>query len=131
MVARSLYVIKKDGRREVFQREKLLAGIRKACEKCPLPAGTLEQTVDEIESELFSLGWAEVPISRIGDLLMERLRRLDQIAYIRFASVYRRFADLAELKQEVEALSGPVGQLAQLPLLPQNPAPRRGVPKKV
>ncbi len=100
----NLLVIKKDQRREEFNREKLGAGIRKACEKRPLPAGTIEKIVDEIESELLSLGKPEVPSSVVGERVMERLKKLDHIAYIRFASVYRAFADLGSLKQEVDTL---------------------------
>ena len=122
--SRSLFVIKKDGRREEFQREKLLGGIRKACEKCPLPAGTLEKTVDDIENELYRLGRIEVSSSRIGDMVMERLKVLDHIAYIRFASVYRQFADLATLKREVDSLGGPIARPAQLPLIPATSPPR-------
>lgn len=123
VTSRTLFIIKKDGRREEFQREKLLTGFRKACEKRPLPAGTLEKTVDEIESELYQMGRAEVPSSRIGDMVMERLKTLDHIAYIRFASIYRQFTDLATLKREVDSLSVPAGRPAQLPLIPASPPP--------
>ena len=122
-MARSLYVIKRDGRREPFQREKLLTGVRKACEKRPLPTGTLEKMVDDIEGELYRLGKEEVPSPALGDMVMDRLKNLDHIAYIRFASVYRRFTDLSDLKQEVDSLVGtPVP--TQLPLLP-GPPPRQ------
>ncbi len=100
----SLFVIKKDGRREEFNREKLLSGIRKACEKRPLPTGSIEKLVDDIEAELYQSGKAEVPSSTIGDMVMEKLKVLDNIAYIRFASVYRQFADITALKQEVDNL---------------------------
>ena len=121
--ARSLYVIKKDGRREPFQREKLLTGVRKACEKRPLPTGTLEKMVDDIEGELYRLGKEEIPSQALGDMVMERLKSLDHIAYIRFASVYRQFTDLSDLKQAVDSLAGaPVP--TQLTLLP-GPPPRR------
>lgn len=123
----SLFVIKKDKRREEFNRAKLLAGIRKACEKRPLPTGTVEKLVDDIEAELYRMGKAEVASSIIGDMVMERLRKSDHIAYIRFASVYRDFADISMLKQEVDTLArdeeGTVRQGSQLPLLPrQEPA---------
>ncbi|MDO8491317.1 MAG: transcriptional regulator NrdR, partial [Dehalococcoidia bacterium] len=116
----SLLVIKKDQRREDFNREKLALGIRKACEKRPLPDGTIERVVDEIESELFQMGKAEVPSSVVGEMVMQRLKSLDHIAYIRFASVYRQFADIDSLKKEVDTLAG-IGSLpvAQLPLLPK------------
>jgi transcriptional repressor NrdR len=105
----------------------LLAGIRKACEKRPLPIGTVEKLVDDIEAELYRIGKSEVASSLIGDMAMEKLRRLDHIAYIRFASVYRDFADITMMKQEVDTLAmgeeGAVRQGSQLPLLPmQEPA---------
>ncbi len=121
----SLLVLKKDGRREEFDREKLLTGIRKACDKRPLAAGTVERIVDEIEMELYQSGHAEVPSAAIGDLVMAKLKKTDQIAYIRFASVYREFQDITKLKEEVDNLAG--SSLAtpadQLPLLPVNEMP--------
>ena len=101
----SLYVIKKDGRREEFNRAKLTTGIRKACEKRPLPMGTIERMVDDIEAELQQLGRSEVPTSMIGEMVIQRLRETDHIAYIRFASVYRPFADIQSLRDELEALA--------------------------
>ena len=117
----SLFVVKKDNRREEFNREKLLGGIRKACEKRPLPTGTVDKLVDDIEAELYQLGKLEIPSDIIGDMVMERLKKLDQIAYIRFASVYRDFADISALMQELDTLvsseaSAPA--TSQLPLLP-------------
>jgi transcriptional repressor NrdR len=100
----SLFVIKKDKRREEFSRDKLLAGIRKACEKRPLPTGAIEKLVDEIEAELYQLGKVEITGAIIGDMVMERLKSLDYIAYIRFASVYREFTDITALKQEIDNL---------------------------
>lgn len=117
-----LYVIKRDGRREPFNREKLLSGVRKACEKRPLPAGALEALVSDVETVVSTLGKPEVPSSVIGDLVMERLRDLDKIAYIRFASVYRSFADVEDLRQELENLVRPQGPRRlpnQLALLPE------------
>ena len=101
----SLYVIKKDGRREEFNRPKLTTGIRKACEKRPLPMGSIERMVDDIEAELQQLGRSEVATSMIGEMVMQRLRETDHIAYIRFASVYRPFADIQSLRDELEALA--------------------------
>jgi transcriptional repressor NrdR len=116
----SLFVIKKDERREEFDRNKLLSGIRKACEKRPLPTGAIEKLVDDIEAELYRLGKAEIAGELIGDMVIERLKRLDHIAYIRFASVYREFADITTLKQEVDTLlSGVETSPSQLPLLPE------------
>lgn len=100
-----IFVIKKDGRREEFSRDKLLLGIRKACEKRPLPTGAIDKLVDTIEAELYKVGKSEVSSSYIGDLVMEGLKKLDHIAYIRFASVYREFADIGDLKEEVDSLA--------------------------
>jgi len=123
----NLFVIKKDQRREEFNKNKLLTGIRKACEKRPLPTGAVDKLADDIETELYQQGKAEIPSRVIGDMVMERLKSLDYIAYIRFASVYREFTDITRLKQEVDTLlsneakesrpSG-TGRTSQLPLLP-------------
>jgi transcriptional repressor NrdR len=115
-------VIKKDNRREEFNRDKLLTGIRKACEKRPLPTGTIDKIVDNIEVALYRLGKTEVPSSIVGDMVMEKLQELDHIAYIRFASVYREFTDIAALKQAVDTLvdtEAKVPPAGQLPLLSQ------------
>ena len=116
----NFFVVKKDGRREQFNRDKLSSGIRKACEKRPLPTGAIDKLIDNIEAELYQTGKAEVPSSLIGDLVMEGLKILDHIAYIRFASVYREFDDIGALKQAVDNLAtGEVMTPAnQLPLLP-------------
>lgn len=117
----SVFVIKKDGRREEFSRAKLALGLRKACEKRPIPIGAVDKLVDNIEAKLYHLGKAEVPSSLIGDLVMEGLEGLDHIAYIRFASVYREFADIGDLKQEVDNLAegkATTPPANQLPLLP-------------
>ena len=100
----NIFAVKKDGRREEFNRDKLFLRIRKACEKRPLPTGAIDKLVDDIEAELYKQGKNEVPSSLVGDLVMEGLRKLDHIAYIRFASVYREFADITSLKQEVDTL---------------------------
>jgi transcriptional repressor NrdR len=107
LASASLLVAKKDGRREEFSREKLLAGLRKACEKRPLPAGAIEATADAVEAELRRSGAPEVPSDQIGELVMAHLRELDQIAYIRFASVYRQFADIDDVQAELERLATP------------------------
>ena len=118
----SVCVIKKDQRREEFDRNKLLTGISKACEKRPLPAGTIDKLVDDIEADLYHMGRAEVPSTVIGDVVMGRLKSLDHIAYIRFASVYREFADITTLKQEIDTLVGSQAETphpaSQLPLHP-------------
>jgi len=117
----SIFVVKKDGRREEFNRDKLFLGIRKACEKRSLPTGAIDKLVDNIEAELYNpeTSSGEVPSSLIGDLVMEGLRKLDHIAYIRFASVYREFTDIGELKQAVDNLAGGgvTTAASQLPLL--------------
>jgi transcriptional repressor NrdR len=95
-------VVKKDGRREKFDRQKVLSGLLKACEKRPVPMARLAEIVDEVESRLAESAEREISTTIIGEALMERLRALDKIAYVRFASVYRDFQDieafLAELK---------------------------------
>ena len=115
-------VVKKDDAREEFDRDKIVSGVRKACEKRPIPSGAIEALADGVEQAVYAQGKAEVPSSYIGELVMERLRALDHIAYIRFASVYRAFADVDELEQELEALKAgwrrpdvPSDQLALLP----------------
>ena len=99
-----LMVIKQDGRREAFDRQKLMSGIVKACAKRPVPMEAIESVVDEIEMELHTMAKSEVDSQRIGQMLMERLRILDDVAYVRFASVYRRFADLDSLAIEIQRL---------------------------
>lgn len=101
---RSLYIIKKDGRREEFDREKLFSGIRKACEKCSMPTGTIEKLVENIETDVYSLGKTEIPSSYIGKSVINKLSEVDPIAYIRFASVYYEFSDIAVFKQAVDSL---------------------------
>ena len=127
-----LLVAKKDGRREEFSRDKILLGVRKACEKRPIPLGAIEALVDDVEERAHALGKAEVPTRFIGELVMERLRDLDDVAYIRFASVYRAFRDVEDLKEELASLERtrtPTTSNQQLPLLPtealEGAAPQR------
>ena len=101
---RNLYVIKKDGRREEFDREKLFSGIRKACEKRPMPTGAIDKLVESIETELYSTGKAEIPSALIGKVAVSKLADVDHIAYIRFASVYYEFSDISTLKHAVDTL---------------------------
>jgi transcriptional repressor NrdR len=102
--AARLVVVKRDGNRQEFDREKLASGLRKALTRRPVPDDAAEQAADAIEAELRAEGATEVPSSRVGVLAMEKLRELDQIAYIRFASVYQSFDDLEDLKREVDSL---------------------------
>jgi transcriptional repressor NrdR len=114
----ALFIVKKDGRREEFSREKLLGGLRTACEKRPLRAGAVEAVAQEIEGKLYQAGAPEIASSVVGELVMERLSVLDPIAYVRFASVYRQFADVDALREDLEAmLSGRRPAGAQLPLI--------------
>ena len=104
--AHAFYVVKKDGRREEFDPQKLASGIRKACEKRPLPTGSVDKLVNSIEESLLSSGRAEVSSTAIGDVVMAQLADLDHIAYIRFASIYREFKDIGALKDALDSLSG-------------------------
>ncbi|RKZ21410.1 transcriptional regulator NrdR [bacterium] len=99
-----LIVIKRDGRREPFEREKLLQGIRIACRKRPVSEDKIEEMVDEIEQALWELGKTEVSSREIGKEVMKRLRKLDEVAYVRFASVYREFKDVEEFVKEIKKL---------------------------
>lgn len=97
-------VVKKDGQRQRFDSKKLLQGLLKACEKRPVPVSKLEEIVEEIEAELQDRSDKEMGASEIGQLVMERLKDLDKVAYVRFASVYREFKDVLEFKKELEVL---------------------------
>ena len=99
-----LYVIKKDGTREEFSRDKLLRGILRACEKRPIPIEELETLVNEIEKELRSVVQSEVPSREIGEMVMKRLYDIDDVAYVRFASVYRQFKDIHVFLQELSEM---------------------------
>jgi transcriptional repressor NrdR len=97
-------VVKKDGRREPFDRGKILSGLKKACSKRPVAVEVMERAVDQIERELEEAGEKEIPSSRIGDAVMAALRDIDEVAYVRFASVYRSFRDADELMDEIKSL---------------------------
>ncbi|HHV62295.1 MAG TPA: transcriptional repressor NrdR [Firmicutes bacterium] len=99
-----LTVVKKDGRREPFDRNKILAGLLKACEKRPVPVARLEELVDHVERALKGKLEREVSSSEIGEMVMERLRDVDEVAYVRFASVYRQFKDIDRFMQELQKL---------------------------
>ena len=102
----SLMVIKKDSRREPFDRKKILAGIMKACEKRPISVEKMEETVTQVERAIQKKSDREVSSSRIGELVMEKLKNLDDVAYVRFASVYRQFRDVGEFMVELKDMLG-------------------------
>lgn len=97
-------VVKRDGRRETFSREKIISGIVKALEKRPVSMGTVSEMADDIEKEIRSKSFEETPTSEIGEMIMKRLHELDQVAYVRFASVYRKFEDVSDFVDEVKSM---------------------------
>lgn len=97
-------VVKKDGRREVFDRDKVLGGLKKACEKRPVSITNLEKIVSRIEYSLLERGDREIRAAEVGEIVMDELRKLDEIAYVRFASVYRQFKDINEFMAELKDL---------------------------
>jgi transcriptional repressor NrdR len=99
-----LYVIKKDGRREKFEIKKLETGIERAFEKLPVPQDKIKKIINEIEEQIRKLGKKEIKSSIIGEIIMKKLKKTNNIAYIRFASVYRQFKDIKEFKQEIKGL---------------------------
>jgi transcriptional repressor NrdR len=98
-------VVKKDGRRETFDRQKILSGLRKACDKRAVSLDQLESILDSVERELVDTGDKEVDAGRIGERVMQELRKLDDVAYVRFASVYRSFKDIGEFMAELESVA--------------------------
>jgi transcriptional repressor NrdR len=105
-----IIVVKNDGTRELFNREKLLAGLYRACEKTPVTSLHLERLVSDIEQELYACGEQEVTSGKIGEMVMGRLALLNEVAYVRFASVYRRFKDIAGFERElIQIREGKVG----------------------
>ena len=123
-----LHVIKRDGRREAFDRLKMLTGMLRACEGRPVPREVLERTAAEIERELLEGRGADVSSREIGDRVIERLRRMDDVAYVRFTSVYRRVGDVDRLVEEIQRLKARKqleaelqAQIELLPLSPQHP----------
>ena len=101
-----LVVVKKDGSRQSFDRSKILGGLIKACEKRPVPLETLEKAVTDIEQKLLGSMEREIPSERVGELVMEQLKTIDQVAYVRFASVYRQFQDIDSFMAELNKLLG-------------------------
>lgn len=100
----ALMVVKKDGRREPFERAKVVAGLRIACRKRPVPTDAIEKVVDDLEQRLQARGEREVSSSEIGEELMRALQALDEVAYVRFASVYRQFRDMREFRSALDKL---------------------------
>lgn len=98
-------VVKKDGRRETFDRQKVLGGLRRACDKRAVPLAQLEQIVDRIERELIDSGDKEITAHAVAERVMTNLRALDPVAYVRFASVYRQFKDIDEMRTEIDQLA--------------------------
>lgn len=99
-----IMVVKKDGRREAFDSDKILFGVRKACEKRPIPSGAVDKLVDEVVKEVFNSLEQEVPSHNIGEMIMARLKTLDEVAYVRFASVYKQFRDINTFMVELKKL---------------------------
>jgi len=99
-----LVVVKNDGTRQLFSRTKLLAGLYRACEKTPVTSIQLEQLVNDVEQQLYACADTEVPSGKIGELVMEGLPALSEVAYVRFASVYRRFKDIASFERELSQI---------------------------
>lgn len=114
-------LVKSDGRREPFNEQKLRSGMVKALEKRPVPSADVEIAVNHITHQLRTAGERELPSRRVGELVMSELRKLDEVAYVRYASVYRQFQDAAEFAEEVERLQESTRTAdEQLPLLPKN-----------
>ena len=126
---RELMVVKRDGRREDLDREKLIAGITKACAKRPLPTGSIDKLVQEIEMAVVDSGRREVSSEAIGQLVMEKLKEMDRVAYIRYASIYRDFKDVETFREEIDSLLEPPAESAEASsqLRPR----RRGRPQKL
>ena len=123
--ATALMVSKHDGRREEFNREKLIIGIRKACTKRPISSRTIEKMVEDVEAELQHLGQVEVPTSILGSMVMERLMKLDRVAYIRFASIYQDFQQIESFEQAVQDLREENTQLPLMDVPPGEPGRKR------
>ena len=123
--ATALMVSKHDGRREEFNREKLIVGIRKACTKRPISSRTIEKMVEDVEAELQHLGQVDVPTSILGSMVMERLMKLDRVAYIRFASIYQDFQQIESFEQAVQDLREENTQLPLMDVPPGVPGRKR------
>lgn len=108
--ASPILVVKKDGRREPFDRNKILSGMIRACQKRPVSMETLEEAAAEVEAKLRATGKNEVTSREIGELVVEKLRGIDDVAYVRFASVYREFGDLHRFTEEIQRILGEKGR---------------------
>jgi transcriptional repressor NrdR len=116
-------IVKTDGSREPFNQDKLLNGILRALEKRPVDTESVESAISHIQHRLQSCGEREIPSRQLGKWVMQELRNLDQVAYVRFASVYRSFQDVSEFREEIERLErgpSPEERRDQMPLLPEN-----------
>ena len=123
--ATALMVSKHDGRREEFNREKLIVGIRKACTKRPISSRTIEKMAEDVEAELQHLGQVDVPTSILGSMVMERLMKLDRVAYIRFASIYQDFQQIESFEHAVQDLREENTQLPLMDVPPGEPGRKR------
>ncbi len=103
-------VVKKDNRRQAFDRKKVMAGLQKACEKRPISREALDTAVDRIEKRLQDVGESEIPARKVGDAVMQELHALDQVAYVRFASVYREFKDIDQFMETIQSLARDKGK---------------------
>ncbi len=126
-------VIKKDGRREPFDRMKILSGLKKACEKRPISTEMLEKAVEEIEKSLQEKGLKEIPSTVIGEEVMSQLQRLDEVAYVRFASVYRSFRDINEFMSELKDIlsNREMKAVKETAAKPQKPEEKSQKPEKL
>ena len=97
-------LVKKDGRREAWDRHKVVSGLKKACEKRPVSMAQIEEFVDSLEIKLQDMGEREIPVNEVGEMVMGGLKKLDEVAYVRFASVYRQFKDLNEFMNELKSM---------------------------
>jgi transcriptional repressor NrdR len=125
-------IVKRDGRREPFNEQKLRGGLARACEKRAVSVEDLDRVIDVVLRKLRSSGEREIPTSKIGEWVMAELKRIDQVAYVRFASVYRRFEDVQAFREEIERLELELPRLSgqQLPLLADEPVVLPGPPPR-
>jgi transcriptional repressor NrdR len=125
-------IVKRDGRREAFNEQKLRGGLARACEKRAVSVEDLDRVIDVVLRKLRTSGEREIPAGKMGEWVMEELKRIDQVAYVRFASVYRRFEDVHAFREEIERLEQELPRLSgqQLPLLAEEPVVVPGPPSR-